>query len=72
MNKQLRNISLWLPISVLVLMLLITGCSGSGLGEGELSESESDKGPALNDTWIRPTDGMVMVFAPEGSFFNGE
>ena len=34
-------------------------------------ESGADKNPVLNDTWIRPTDGMVMVFVPEGSLFMG-
>ena len=69
MNKQRRVI----PVQLLamIIALLLTGCSGSNVGEGDLLESESEIGPSLNDTWIRPSDGMVMVFVPEGRFLFG-
>ena len=71
MNKQLSVVTLRSLTSVMVFVMLLTGCSGSESEEGGLSESESDKGPALNNTWIRPTDGTIMVFVPEGSFLLG-
>ena len=71
MKKQFSVVTLRSLTSVMVIVMLLTGCSGSESEEGGLSESESDKGPALNNTWIRPTDGMIMVFVPEGSFLLG-
>jgi formylglycine-generating enzyme required for sulfatase activity len=71
MNKQLRVIPLQLLALAMIISLLLVGCSGNKVEELDMLESESETGPSLNDTWIRPSDRMVMVFVPGGSLLIG-
>ncbi|UCF60023.1 MAG: formylglycine-generating enzyme family protein [Anaerolineaceae bacterium] len=71
MNRQLRVIPLQLLALAMITALLLVACSGSKVEEVDLLEPESATGPSLNETRIRPSDSMVMVFVPEGSFLIG-
>jgi serine/threonine-protein kinase len=45
--------------------------SATPLPTATLDPSVPPPNAGLHDTWLRPTDGMVMVFVPEGTFMMG-
>ncbi len=60
---------------ILLAALLLTGCIGTeptatpALPTTEVATSVAQA--TLGDTWVRPADGMVMVYVPSGSFLMG-
>jgi formylglycine-generating enzyme required for sulfatase activity len=52
----------------LFVLSLVVGCGGSDPTATPLALPTT---PALDDTWTRPTDGMVMVYVPSGVFEMG-
>jgi formylglycine-generating enzyme required for sulfatase activity len=53
-------------IIVLGLLVGLAGC-----GPGLFSVRRSPAAASLHDTWIRPADGMMMVYVPAGEFEMG-
>ncbi len=55
----------WLAVAGLLLTLL------SVWGWSRLSKGSPPRNPALGDQWTRPSDAMVMVYVPPGTFLMG-
>jgi formylglycine-generating enzyme required for sulfatase activity/tRNA A-37 threonylcarbamoyl transferase component Bud32 len=58
-----KRIPVWRWVAAVVAAALLVGLAGQGLGWWSLLSTD--------DTWTRPTDGMVMVYAPAGEFEMG-
>jgi formylglycine-generating enzyme required for sulfatase activity len=61
--------------TILLIALLLTGCQGArctatpALLATDLTTSPAPATPG--NTWVRPADGMIMVYVPSGTFLVG-